>query len=64
MKEVKLPTDDKVKIVGPAVTYSYAKNEIRSPPPKLGQHTIEVMKDILEYPEDSIKDLLREKVIQ
>ena len=61
---MKLPTEEIVKIVGPAVTYSHGKNEIRSPPPKLGQHTIEVLKNILQYPEDSIDALLKDKIVQ
>ncbi|XP_051168095.1 succinate--hydroxymethylglutarate CoA-transferase [Leptopilina boulardi] len=64
VKEVEIPEEGTVKIVGPAVTYSDSKNEIRSPPPKLGQNTIEVMRDILQYPEDSIKNLLKNGVIQ
>lgn len=64
VEEVEIPDEGTVKIVGPAVTYSNSRNEIRSPPPKLGQNTLEVMRDILQYPEDSIETLLKDGVIQ
>lgn len=53
----------KVKFVGPAVKYSYGKNKARSPPPTLGQHTTEVLKDILNYSDDTIETLIENKII-
>lgn len=53
-----------VKLVGPSVIYSDAKNEAYTAPPKLGQHTDEVLKSILNYSDEKIDKLRHEKVIQ
>lgn len=64
IQEVDHPITGKVKLVGPPVTYSYASNIVRSPPPTLGQHTSEVLKNILKYSDDKIKHLMTEKIVQ
>lgn len=64
VKEVEIPDEGRVKIVGPAVNFSDSRNEIRSPPPKLGQNTHEVMRDILQYSEDSIDNFLKQGIIR
>ncbi|XP_046588373.1 succinate--hydroxymethylglutarate CoA-transferase isoform X2 [Neodiprion lecontei] len=48
VKEMIQPSIGKVKVVGPPVSYSYADNSVRSPPPILGQHTNEVLKNVLK----------------
>ncbi|XP_033333295.1 succinyl-CoA:glutarate CoA-transferase isoform X1 [Megalopta genalis] len=55
---------EKVKIVGPPVTYSYATNEVRLAPPMLGQHTDEILKNILGYSNDKIQNLKKVKIVQ
>lgn len=52
-----------MKVVGPPVKYSYADNEIRSPPPVLGQHTSEVLKNVLNYSEEMIVKLKEKRMI-
>lgn len=64
VKEVNHSKIGKIKMVGPPVTYSYANNDVRLPPPMLGQHTTEILKDILEYSDDKIQKLKQEKIIQ
>ncbi|XP_012272977.1 succinate--hydroxymethylglutarate CoA-transferase isoform X1 [Orussus abietinus] len=64
VKEMEHATVGKVKLVGPPVIYSYAQNEARLPPPTLGQHTSEVLKELLKYSEATIKNLIHDKVIQ
>lgn len=54
----------KICVVGPPVTYSYANNSVRLPPPMLGQHTNEILKDLLKYSDDEIKNLISQKIIQ
>ena len=39
VRTVQHPTMGDVRVVGPAVSFSDSHNDIRSPPPTLGQHT-------------------------
>ncbi|KAI5841122.1 CoA-transferase family III domain-containing protein [Morchella snyderi] len=43
VQEVEHPLCGNIKLVGPPVKYSEARPGIRSPPPGLGQHTLEVL---------------------
>lgn len=62
VKDLEHPTGGTVKVVGPPVRYSEAANTARTAPPLLGQHTDEILKDLLNYDEARI-DQLREKSI-
>ena len=53
-----------VKVVGPPVVYSDSANTARSAPPTLGQHTDEVLKIVLKYDEQKIRDLRSKKIVQ
>ncbi|XP_012533388.1 succinate--hydroxymethylglutarate CoA-transferase [Monomorium pharaonis] len=64
VQEVDHPVAGKVKLVGPPVTYSYATNIVRSPPPALGQHTSEVLRNILNYSDDKVESLKAQKVVR
>lgn len=64
MKEIKLNTGEKVRVVGPPVEYSGSYNAIRSPPPSLGQHTVTVLRDILNYSDEKINKLIKSGDIQ
>lgn len=57
VQEIDHPKAGKIKLTGPAVKYSETKPSIRIPPPLLGQHTDEVLRDVLEYDDDRIRDL-------
>ena len=50
--------------VGPAVKFSMAENGPKFSPPRLGQHTTEILSTILDYTSDEIADLRFNKVIQ
>lgn len=63
MKEINHSVAGKIKLVGPPVTYSYAENVVRLPPPALGQHTSEVLKSVLNYSEETILKLRTNDVI-
>lgn len=70
VKEVKLVREishhvtGKIKIVAPPVNYSEGGNEIRLPPPLLGEHTEEILVDILGYSKKSITELKKDCVIE
>lgn len=64
VKTMQHPVAGEFKVVGPPVVYSEKGNEVRLPPPTLGQHTDSVLKDILNYDEGKIQELRNEKVIQ
>ncbi|KZC13587.1 CaiB/baiF CoA-transferase family protein C7orf10 like protein, partial [Dufourea novaeangliae] len=64
VEEMEHSSGEKVKVVGPPVTYSYAANKVRLAPPMLGQHTEEILKDILDYSDHKIQSLKKIKVVQ
>lgn len=57
------PTAGEIKVVGPAVTFGGCSNDVRFPPPLLGQHTRPVLKDVLGVDDQCIEELQNEKVI-
>lgn len=64
VKTLSHPVAGDVKVMGSPVTYSHASNTARTAPPVLGQHTKEVLRDVLGYDEVKINDLMGRKVVQ
>lgn len=64
VQEIEHSTGEKIKVIGPPVTYSYATNKVRLAPPISGQHTDEILKSVLNYSDDKIQMLKKTKVIQ
>lgn len=64
VQEMEHSTGEKIKVVGPPVTYSYASNKVRLAPPMLGQHTYEILKNILNYSDTKIQMLKETEVVQ
>ena len=58
--EIDHPACGPIKMVNTPVKYSYSEPGIRSAPPLLGQHTNEILQELLGM-SDSHIDLLREK---
>lgn len=64
VKTLQHPLAGEIKVVGHPVKYREAAVEIRLPPPLLGQHTESVLKEILNYDDNLISELKKQKVIQ
>ena len=60
--EFEHPVAQTVAMVGPIVTMSDTPTRAASPPPTLGQHTDEVLRD-LGYDADAIADLKKRRVV-
>ncbi|OPZ66378.1 MAG: Succinyl-CoA:(R)-benzylsuccinate CoA-transferase subunit BbsF [Verrucomicrobia bacterium ADurb.Bin474] len=61
--EVDHPKAGKIKLVGIPVKYSDSKATIRLPPPVLGEHTREILSEILGYDDQQFEDLKSAGVI-
>ena len=61
--EVEHPTANKIKLVGIPVKFSETQGSIRLPPPLLGQHTQEILSDLLGYSQEEIDALGQEGVV-
>ena len=61
--EMDHPHCGKMKLVSPPVKYSQSKTSIRSPPPVLGQHTQEILAEMLGYDNARIKELTQAGVV-
>uniref|UniRef100_A0A1B0A8Q4 Uncharacterized protein n=1 Tax=Glossina pallidipes TaxID=7398 RepID=A0A1B0A8Q4_GLOPL len=64
VKRLPHPTDGSIKVVGPPVVFSEAKNDARTAPPLLAQHTEEVLSSLLGYNKEEISDLKSKKIIE
>eukprot|EP01127_Copromyxa_protea_P012001 TRINITY_DN3082_c0_g1_i2.p1 TRINITY_DN3082_c0_g1~~TRINITY_DN3082_c0_g1_i2.p1 ORF type:complete len:412 (+),score=71.26 TRINITY_DN3082_c0_g1_i2:148-1383(+) len=58
------PHEENLKMIGNPIKMSETKTEYKQPPPLLGQHTREVLADILGYDQEKIGALNREGVIK
>lgn len=63
VKEVEHPVCGPMKLVNTPVKYSHSTPSIRTPPPMLGQHTDEVLREILGMSEAEIKSLRQEGAV-
>lgn len=63
IQTIQHPTIGTVRVPGPAVRYSVTKTVEPAAPPLLGQHTNEVLKDILGYSDNALSNLRKLKVI-
>lgn len=60
IKEVSHPTSGDVKFVSTPIKYRNEKMDNNECPPLLGEHTKEVLKEVLQYDEEQIKEVLNE----
>ncbi|XP_072268270.1 succinyl-CoA:glutarate CoA-transferase isoform X1 [Pyxicephalus adspersus] len=61
--EMDHPTAGKISVPGPAVRFNSFNLSDPQPPPVLGQHTAEVLKNVLGYEDDYIAELIQAKTI-
>lgn len=61
--DINHPACGPIQLVNTPVKYSYSKPSIRTPPPTLGQHTNEVLQDLLGMSEQEIDGLRGDGVI-
>jgi succinate---hydroxymethylglutarate CoA-transferase len=54
VQEIDHPTCGKLAVVGPPIKFSRTPCSIRLPPPLLGQHSRQVLRDLLEYSDSEI----------
>lgn len=57
------PTCGPIKLINTPVKFSESEPSIRSPPPTLGQHTVEVLTSILGLSEQEVANLKAEAVV-
>lgn len=63
IEEVDHPSVGPIKLVNHPVKYSRVEPKIRTPPPMLGEHTNEVLRELLDFSEEDIQGLKQEKTI-
>ena len=61
--EMEHPHTGKYRVVGSPMKLSETPVQYRIPPPRLGEHTEEILRDILKYSQADIDRLKEEKVI-
>jgi formyl-CoA transferase len=63
LMEVEHPTAGKVRMAGMPVKFSLTPASVRMPPPLLGEHNSEILKNWLGMNVEAIEELKREKII-
>ncbi|XP_043961058.1 succinate--hydroxymethylglutarate CoA-transferase isoform X2 [Gambusia affinis] len=63
IQEMEHPTAGRITVPGPAVRFSSFPPSGPTPPPLIGQHTIQVLRDTLSYSDDVIKELLESRAV-
>ena len=63
IREVEHPVAGRIKVIGSPINLSETPAEVYFPAPMLGQHSSDILKNILNYSEDKIDALKREKII-
>ena len=62
--EIDQPKIGRIKIAGSPIRLSETPGEVYAPAPLLGEHSEEVLKDVLGYSQEKVSSLLKEGVIK
>ena len=62
-QEIEIPEVGKTKITGIPIKMSETPGSVRIPPPSLGEHTTQILKDYLYFSDIEIKNLREENII-
>lgn len=57
------PSCGPIEVISPPVKYSNAEPSIRSPPPLLGEHTQEILRDVVGFSDTRIQGLKEKGVV-
>uniref|UniRef100_UPI0037E8C177 succinate--hydroxymethylglutarate CoA-transferase n=1 Tax=Semicossyphus pulcher TaxID=241346 RepID=UPI0037E8C177 len=63
IQDMNHPTAGRITVPGPAVRFSSFTPAGPTPPPLIGQHTVQVLRDTLSYSDDLIKTLLEMRAV-
>jgi crotonobetainyl-CoA:carnitine CoA-transferase CaiB-like acyl-CoA transferase len=63
IREVEHPVAGRIKVIGSPIHLSETPPEIYAPAPLLGEHSSDILKNILNYSDDQIDALKRGKII-
>ena len=63
LREVEHPTLGPIPLLGVPFTLGGSPPEIRRPPPRLGEHTGEILGEVLGIPPEEVEALRREAVL-
>ena len=63
MVEVEQPFIGKVRMYGSPLKMSETPTGVRGPAPLLGQHTEEILTDVLGYKKEQVKELYEQEVV-
>jgi succinate--hydroxymethylglutarate CoA-transferase len=61
--EIEHPACGPIELVNTPVKFSFSKPSVRSPPPTLGQHTEEILTELLGMDQDNIQSLREEGIV-
>lgn len=64
IEEIEHPEAGTIKLVGQPVNYEGNVTKIQLPPPTLGQHTDDVLRNLLNYDSTEIERLFKEGIVQ
>jgi len=64
VEEIEQPDTGKIKVLNSALYHmSETPGQVYAPAPQLGEHTIAVLKNVLNYSEKTIKELKKERIV-